>query len=82
MFTLYTEEVQSLHEAVKYYDCATDPVAYAVVDKLSLERLRIHILTEKEVNDLRSYITGMENAVHNGEFAPSQPTIVRDLLEL
>lgn len=82
MFTLFVEEVQSLHEAVKHYDCATDPVVYAVVDNLSLEKTRIHILTEREVNDLRSYITGMENAVHNGKFAPSQPTIVRDLLEL
>lgn len=81
MITLSVTELQSLHEAVVYYDCATNPLVYAVVYNLSLQKEPIHILTEAEVTALRKYITEMEQAVYSGQFAPTQPSIVQELLE-
>lgn len=81
MITFSVTELQSLHEAVVYYDSATNPLVYATVDKLSVEKQPISILTEAEVTALRKYIEEMEDAVYGGAFAPTQPSIVQELLE-
>lgn len=81
MIKLSVGELQSLDEAVKYYDSATNPHVYAVVDNLSVEKQPISILTEAEVTALRKYIDEMEAAVYSGAFAPTQPSIVQELLE-
>ena len=81
MIKLSVEELQSLDEAVVYYDTATNPVVYAFVEDMAQQEEPVFIFTTAEVTALRKYITEMEDAVYSGAFAPTQPSIVQELLE-
>lgn len=67
MYLLNAESVNSIKDAVHYYDCATEKVAYETVGKLEGD---VVILSKEEV---KTYIIEMEDAVFNGAFAP--PTL-------
>lgn len=77
MFLLNAESVASIREAVNYYDCATEKVAYKTVNKLEGD---IAILTKDELQKLKTYILDMEDAVFNGGIAPIKPNVVNELL--
>ena len=77
MYLLNAESVESIKEAVVYYDCATEKNAYETVGKLEGD---VAILTEGELRALRTYILEMEDAVFNGGIAPVKPNVVNELL--
>lgn len=79
MYLLTSQSIESVKEAVHYYDCATDREAYGTILGLKTDE-GIGILTGEELRALRNYIHEMEDTVFNGGIAPVKPNVVNELL--
>ena len=77
MYLLTSQSIESVKEAVVYYDSATEKNAYETMGKIQGD---VAILTGEELRALRNYILEMEDTVFNGAFAPVKPNVVNELL--